>query len=305
MNKTIAFLGPAGSYHSHVADFIAGEIGGEPTPVYGVAELVKQVSEGQADFGVLAVETNLCGMIESHLTAFLNSGLKICAEVPYEAFMVLAAPPGTSWDDIKTVHSHPEALAECRNWIQTNLPGRSISFASTTSAAAEEVAATIRGHAVICSPEAAERFGFVKLAEDVCDSPGDQTKFWIIGRTNTLNLKPTTATYLIAPSATSWGRSLSILCQAGDHISKLDSLTLRQNLGQYALHVDFRTGGASAHSEVISRLREISNVRELGHYKSFHLVPSAESSQARPGRNINRSQQCLNFVAAQQCPVHW
>lgn len=279
MSRTIAFLGPVGSYHSHVATFVAGHIGGKPNPVHGVDALLSEVAQGRAEFGVLAVETNLCGMIEPHLTAFLDSGLKICAEVPYEAFMVLAAPEGTRLDDIVTVHSHPEALAECRNWLREHLPGRSIAFASTTSAAAEEVAATGDGHAVICSPEAAGRFGFVTLVEDVCDSPGDQTRFWIVGRANSLDLELTTATYLITPNADSWGPSLSILSSAGERISKLDSLTLRGNLGEYALHVDFRIKDSNKHLEVVSALRNLSEVRELGLYKTFQLVPSAEAPQ--------------------------
>lgn len=261
----MGYLGPRGSYHSHVADELRQRLDVAVEPVTGgYAGLYRALRAGRLPYGVIAVETNLCGMIEPHFRSFLDSELVICAEVAYCAAMVLAGRPGTALTDISQVHSHPEALAECREWLREHLPDARIVYEDSSAAGAHAALRSPETSAAICAPDTAQSLGLALLADSVCDPPGDVTRFWVLGSRNGLGLTPTRTSLLLTPRNSTPASLVSALGQLNGGITRIDSVSLRRGLGDYALHVDF---AATADTDAFIRsVEHLAHVRRLGSY---------------------------------------
>lgn len=271
----IAYLGPAGSYHSFVADAIARALDATHVPVADAHALVADVESGIVDYGVLAVETNLCGTIEPHFRAILDSAVTVCGEFVFAAPMVLAtSDPDRPLDH---VHSHPEAVAECRQWLARNLPGAEISYTASTAAGARDAAAAGSGHAAICAPEAATAFGLTIIVPDVCDAPGDQTRFWVFGRSNHLPFISTRGTFLVTPSDDRLECLVRALGRLTAPLVHVDSVTLRKDLGQYQIRIDL-AGDDETLTAAREALAEAGDVRVVGHYTDLTPVCALEGS---------------------------
>lgn len=239
-------------------------------PVDDYVALFDALDTEACSYGIIAVETNLCGMIEPHYRAFLDRELTICAEIVYRADMVLAALPPLSpagLADVTEVHSHPEALAECRSWLRENLPHAQIRYANSSADGAYRAAQAGGGAAAICAPDAAERLGLAVLANSVCDAPGDITRFWVLGKNNHLQVPATKVSLLVRPYDGRIAPIVGVLGRFRAQYSRVDSVSLRQNLGDYALHVDLDPSDDV--SGLVSALNELAAVSELGRYPNL------------------------------------
>ncbi|MBY8863790.1 hypothetical protein K7711_45510 [Nocardia sp. CA2R105] len=267
----IGYLGPEGSNHWHVATTIVERFGGQIQPIDTPAELATCAATGAVDFSVLAMETNLLGMIEPHFRELLDSALEVCGEVVYEAPLALVAKPGTELSEITRIHSHPEALSECRAWLKTNVPHAAAVFAGSTAAGAREVAASAgRDRAAICAPDTAAALGLEQLVADIADPPGDVTRFWMLGRVNTVEAPATKTNLLITPLGADVSGVLRVLAASGVAIERVDAVTRRGALGDYSVHVSLHRGRDGDNIALVRKeLEGLADVRHLGSYAEF------------------------------------
>jgi chorismate mutase/prephenate dehydratase len=173
----VAFLGPAYTY-SHLAALHHFGQSIEQLPVGSIAAVFEEVTRGHAEFGVVPVENSTDGRIADTLDMFTRLRVRICGEVPLAIHHSLlgTGPRG----GITEVHSKPQALSQCRNWLARNLPqARLVEVASTvaavqTSKARPEVAA-------IAGAQAATYYGVDVLAANIEDNTQNVTRFFVIG----------------------------------------------------------------------------------------------------------------------------
>lgn len=174
----IAYLGPPGTY-SHLASARKFGAGVRYQPLPGIADVFQEVAKGRADYGVVPIENSTEGAVTHTYDMFVDSDLKICAQIvlPIRHNLLANCPRS----EIRKVYSIAQVFAQCRQWLQVNLPhAEMIEVASTTRAA--EIARQEPHAAALASSLAAEMYGLKILEADVQDSSGNVTRFLVIGR---------------------------------------------------------------------------------------------------------------------------
>jgi chorismate mutase/prephenate dehydratase len=177
----IAFLGPEGTFTQEAALKHFGH-SVDTRALAAIDEVFREVESGSAHYGVVPIENSTEGVVNHTLDMFLQSPLKISGEVELRIHHHLLGKQ----DDptlIKRVYSHQQSLAQCRGWLDSNLPrAERIAVSSNAEAAkrahAEATAAAIAGDA------AARKYELYVLRTNVEDNPNNATRFLIIGRHN-------------------------------------------------------------------------------------------------------------------------
>jgi chorismate mutase/prephenate dehydratase len=139
-----------------------------------------EVEAGIADFGVVPIENSTEGTVNHTLDMFLGSGLKICGEVELRINHHLMGRM-TTLPAVKRVCAHPQALAQCRGWLDEQIPDAERVPVSSNAEGARR-ARDERGTAAIAARAAAEIYGLVILANEIEDQPDNTTRFLVVGR---------------------------------------------------------------------------------------------------------------------------
>ena len=173
----IAYLGPEFSY-SHQAAIQRFGQSAQLVPVGTIAAVFDEVLSGQADFGLVPMENSTDGRIADTLTMFARTPARICGEVQLRIHHnLLGQGPRSA---VKEVHSKPQALSQCRDWLAKHLPqAQLIETASTTAAA--EVAVNRKHAAAVAGKLAAQNYGLNIIAPNIEDNPNNITRFAVIG----------------------------------------------------------------------------------------------------------------------------
>ncbi|GAF92690.1 unnamed protein product, partial [marine sediment metagenome] len=142
-------------------------------------DVFTEVERGRVDYGVVPIENSIEGAVNHTLDMFIESELRICSEI-YLPIRHHLLSKYKELSSIKQVYSHQQVFAQCRMWLEKNLPNaKLISCASTTQAAL--VATLGKGKAAIASKLAAEEYRLRILARSIEDSSHNVTRFLIIG----------------------------------------------------------------------------------------------------------------------------
>ena len=122
----VAYLGPEGTF-SHQAVKRRFGLSARATPMGTIPAVFEEVERGNADFGVVLVENTTEGIVHHTLDSFMESDLKVSAEIALEVVMCLLARVGAELGGrIERVYSIPIALGQCRRWLATNLPAATL-----------------------------------------------------------------------------------------------------------------------------------------------------------------------------------
>jgi chorismate mutase/prephenate dehydratase len=175
---TIAYLGPEATF-THQAAIQRFGASLCYTPLKTIADVFNEVSKRRADFGVVPVENSTEGVVTHTLDMFVDSDLKIVAQIvlPIQHCLLSRTQRG----QIKKLYVHPQTLAQCRSWIQKNFPAAEI-IETSSNARSAELAARERNAGAIAGLLAAERYGLPVLEHDVQDNAGNATRFLVLGR---------------------------------------------------------------------------------------------------------------------------
>jgi prephenate dehydratase len=207
--------------------------------------------------------------------------LVITREVFLPVTMTLVARPGTTLADVRSVASHPHAIAQSARWLADHLPGVAPLPTTSTAAAAAAVAAG-EFDAAVCAPIAAQRYRLSTLVEDISDFPGAVTRFVLVARPGPL---PTPTgndkTSLVAVVGDRTGALLELLREfavRGISLTRIESRPTRERLGVYSFSLDCEGHVADRRvGEALAALhRMCDDVRFLGSY------PRADDRQNKP-----------------------
>ncbi|MEC8560194.1 MAG: prephenate dehydratase, partial [Planctomycetota bacterium] len=174
----IGFLGPNGSF-SHLASLRHFGSSTELVPVPAIESVVEDVVTGRADYGLVPYENSIGGSITETLDAIAELDAPVCAETLVAIDQALMANCGP--DEIKAVASKPEALAQCRKFLRTNLPPVENNETTSTSAAVQRAATAPRTAAIGCRL-GGEIHGVKVLFDRIQDRSENITRFLVIGR---------------------------------------------------------------------------------------------------------------------------
>jgi len=177
--ECFAFLGPEGTY-SHLAAIRHFGVSSELLPTTTIGEVFAAVERGRAELGVVPVENTTEGVVTQTLDAFVGCELTICGEVLQRISHHLLSRSGRR-EDVRRVASIGQVLAQCRVWLERNLPG--VERVETgSSAAAAHLAAEDTSVAAIGSALAATVYGLATIEAGIEDRSDNTTRFLLLGR---------------------------------------------------------------------------------------------------------------------------
>ena len=263
----IAFLGPAGTYN-HVAAVKHFGSSIEQQPVDTIEDVFRVVETGQAHFGVVPIENSTEGVITHTLDLLINSSLLISGEVDLRIQHNLITNE-TRLSDIQKVFSHQQTLAQCRRWLDENLPSAQ-QYAVRSNAEAVRLSENESGTAAIAGKLAAEIYEIPILKPDIEDEPDNTTRFIIIGK-NAVPPSGTDRTSLLMTTHNKPGALHQLLKPLADRaigMSKIESRPSRRGVWEYVFFIDIE--GHKDDKNIAEALHEIEHesamVRILGSY---------------------------------------
>lgn len=245
----VAFLGPAGTNTQEAAVQYFGS-GFTPLPCGTPDEVCAAVGRGRrsndpladgADYGVLAIENSLHGIVSANLDLLANSGLTICAEIELVIHHCLLS--NTDLGRITKVYSHEQALAQCRNWLGSHLPGATLVPVTSTSRGAE-MAAEESGAAAISSALAANIYGLQIVARNIEDLASNKTRFFVIAAdpppTPPTGHDKTSLAFQVPHKPGALVEVLSVFQRHGVNLSMIQSRPSRQVPWEYRFFADLQ-----------------------------------------------------------------
>lgn len=267
-NLTVAYLGPEGTFSEQAARAQFGSAA-ELVAVGTIAAVFRAVERGRAKLGIVPIENSTEGMVVATLDELVATPLRIVAERRLHVRQALLSR-ARRIADVRRVVSHPQSLAQCRDWLARHLPGApAIEVASNAAAAARAARSTAT--AAIASREAADRYGLRVLAEDIQDAAQNVTRFVVLAPRGRPPEKGTDKISLLFSLRNEPGRlfrALKPLADAGVDLCKLESRPLRGRPWEYLFFVDLRgeIEGRGIRRALAAVERECISFKVLGAY---------------------------------------
>src|SRR5215510_9662489 len=179
ISARVAFQGEPGAFSEEAAvSLLGGDVTLVPRPTFD--SLFGSIEEGVADLILAPIENSLAGFVHASYDHLLDSKLQISAEVIIHISHCLIGCPGTSFDQISAVESHPVALDQCRRFFATNPQIRRIATEDTAGSVARILSTGDPTHAAIAGRRAAEKYGGEILREHLEDSSENYTRFLLL-----------------------------------------------------------------------------------------------------------------------------
>ena len=236
----ISYLGPVGTHTESAA--IEYNSTAQLKPYATVQDAVNAVEVGEADLAICAIENALEGAVIETLIILQNEilSVNITAEIVIPIKHALVGIPKQSLENITTVHSHPQALAQCRESLMSLVPNAKPVAALSTAAAIASTAQNPNtlaiGNIRAASPKSLHVYN-----RDISDNKNNQTRFVALGK-NTIPKTGDDKTSLVFTMAHDMPGSLvdvlSPFAQRKINLSKIESRPTRQQLGTYYFFVD-------------------------------------------------------------------
>jgi len=279
----VGYLGPEGTY-SHQALLDSG-VEAEATALATLYDTVMAVQDGVVDAALVPIENSLEGSVDVTLDTLATDAtdVAIVGETVAEIRNCLIAARPLELAAIETVYSHPQANAQCAQFLRTNLRGAKVIPTSSTADAVRSVTAEPSApHAALGNRLAAALYGGEILLEDVDDHAGNQTRFvWLAPSSADGRIRAAIAGDGGAKtSIVFWGAGdgsagwlvgcLAELADRGISLTRIESRPRRIGLGHYMFFADFE--GAAEEGPVAAAIAGLGarceQVRVLGSYRA-------------------------------------
>lgn len=174
----IGYLGPeATNTHAAALKKFGASVDYHALPT--VSDIFTAVEKGETDYAVIPIENSTEGSVREALDSFVESDLKIVAQIYLEINHALIS--NSHLENITRVYSKDQALAQCRHWLQRHLPHAQLIDAPSTSRAVQMVKQEI-GSAAIAGELAAEHYGVQIVERNIQDKKDNTTRFFVIGK---------------------------------------------------------------------------------------------------------------------------
>jgi chorismate mutase/prephenate dehydratase len=233
----VACLGPLATF-THLAGMRHFGSSAHFIPVDSIRDVFETVESSKADFGIVPIENSNEGVVSYTLDMFMDFDLKITAEVMLEVAHNLLSLSGDI-RKVKKIYSHPQATAQCRQWIEKNLPDVQL-FESTSTAKAAELASEEPSSAAIASELAAKIYNLNFVERNIEDNKQNFTRFLIISRNSVpkTGRDKTSVMFAIKNRPGALYDILSPFKRAKINLTKIESRPSRRKAWEYIFFVD-------------------------------------------------------------------
>jgi chorismate mutase/prephenate dehydratase len=269
--QRVAYLGPAGTFSEQAAlQFFGSSM--ERIPCSSLDEVFRATAAGSAEFGVIPVENSTEGVISRSLDLLLTSPLHLVGETSLLVRHNLLRQTN-SLDGIEAVYAHPQALAQCQNWLSTHLP-KAERCAAASNAEGARLASTNPAWAAIASEKAGAEFGLHNVSHAIQDDAFNRTRFCVVCLPATLPPPPASGhdcISLIVSVPNKPGAVHDLLVPLKTHgvsMSRFESRPARSGQWEYYFYIDIQ--GHPSQPHVAAALKELQSLsafyKVLGNY---------------------------------------
>ena len=269
----IAYLGPEGTW-THQAAIKKFGHSVDYLPQANFSDVFDAVARRQASYGVVPIENSTEGAVSHTLDLFVDSPLKICAQIlmRIENGLMASIPK----DEIKTLYSHPQVFGQCRSWILQNYPNADlVEVSSTTKAAKIAKEKAHEGAAAMGGPLAAEMYGLTMHEANIQDRATNTTRFLVIGEKAcpATGDDRTSLLFSIKDQPGSLVKALQAFEDCAINMSKIESRPSKQQDWEYYFYVDL--AGHSDDDAIKAAIDKLSQhcsmVKVLGSYPNVSI----------------------------------
>jgi prephenate dehydratase len=268
----VAFQGEAGAFSEAAAVQLLGEeIVTVPRPTFEAT--FRAIPEGAADALLVPVENSLAGSVVRVYDLLLESELTIHAETILPIEMNLIACPGASLSDIRSISSHPMALAQCERFFGQHPHIKRLPAEDTAGSVREAIARGDKTHAAIAGKRAATRYRGQLIAEKIQDNAENFTRFVLLrpakeaASTPAPDARKMSVAMRLAHRPGSLLSSLEPFARNGVNLLKIESRPIHGRPWEYQFFIDVEADSIARLEQALREARDAAHeVRVLGLY---------------------------------------
>jgi prephenate dehydratase len=268
----VAFQGEPGAFSEAAAVQLLGdEITTIPCPTFDAA--FRAVPEGSADALLAPVENSLAGSVVRVFDLLLESRLAMVAETILPIEMQLIAAPGSSLADVRSVASHPMALAQCERFFAAHPKWKRVPAEDTAGSVRETLSSGDKSCAAIAGRRAAEHYHGVILAESIQDNAENFTRFVLLLPENaapawvSADARKVSLALRLAHRPGALLAALEPFARHGVNLLKIESRPIHGRPWEYQFFVDVEASDVAPLDEALAGVRSAtSELRVLGRY---------------------------------------
>ena len=274
MKKKVAIQGIAGCYHDIAArNYYEGEEI-EIIPCNTFPEVISTIKKDPSIVGLMAIENTIAGSLLQNHELIRESGLRVTGEYKLRISHSLVALPGTSIHDITEVNSHPIALMQCTEFLNT-LPNAKVVEKEDTAMSARGIAENhIEGHAAICGKLAAEIYGMEVLAEGIETNKRNFTRFlsiadrWVADEImRDVDKNKSSLVFAVPHTSGSLSKVLAVLSFYDMNLTKIQSLPIIGREWEYLFYVDLTFTDYARYQKALDAIQPLTkDLKILGEY---------------------------------------
>ena len=274
MKKKVAIQGIAGCYHDIAArNYYEGEEI-EIIPCNTFPDVILTIKKDPSIVGLMAIENTIAGSLLQNHELIRESGLRVTGEYKLRISHSLVALPGTSIHDITEVNSHPIALMQCTEFLNT-LPNAKVVEKEDTAMSARWIAENhIEGHAAICGKLAAEIYGMEVLAEGIETNKRNFTRFlsiadrWVADEImRDVDKNKSSLVFAVPHTSGSLSKVLAVLSFYDMNLTKIQSLPIIGREWEYLFYVDLTFTDYARYQKALDAIQPLTkDLKILGEY---------------------------------------
>lgn len=274
MKRKVAIQGIAGSYHDIAAQ---NYYEGEEIEIIGCnsfKDVIKCIHEDPAIVGLMAIENTIAGSLLQNHELIRQSECAIIGEYKLRISHTLSALPGTTLKDVKEINSHPIALMQCNDFLDT-MPDVKLVEKEDTAMSARWIAENkLEGHAAICGKHAAEIYGLEVLAEGIETNKRNYTRFLTIadkwtaeGLLQGVEKNKSSIVFSLPHTAGSLSKALTILSFYDMNLTKIQSLPIIGREWEYLFYVNLTFSDYTRYKQALDAIIPLTkDLKILGEY---------------------------------------
>jgi len=266
----VAFQGELGAYSESAVYSFFGQ-SAEVKPCKSFDDVFESVKTEDVNYGVVPIENSIEGSVNRTYDLFLEYDLKVCGEIIIRISHCLIAHKGTNIDQIKTVYSHPQALAQCRKFLEQHKL-KAISTFDTAGSVKMIKEENMMDAAAIASERAAQIYDMTILAKEIEDNKNNSTRFFVLDKKDSPYSGQDKTSIIFAAKSVP-GALYQILKEFADrniNLTKIESRPTKSTPWEYHFYLDFE--GHRTETKCQQALNSIRDktifVKILGSYKA-------------------------------------